>query len=189
MHNKLNYTISKTITNKTYNLINRFDESQNCAGYAWNYNGFVDMNSLGITFDELNGCSSITELRALVRSKSESFMYYNGITAGRISSYRSTIDTLTQYRVVMRVGYYDANGDGEWNFSDTSDSDVWDYHWWIQLGDGTWADKRGTFPSRIIPNSNIYPNPDDILWSIWNFGEVEHVDFYSSTPVYYKITG
>lgn len=184
-----NYTISKTVTNKTYNLIDDFDSSQNCAGYAWNYDSFVSMASLGITYTDLNSCSSLSSLRTLVKNKSESFMSSHGITASQISSYSSSINTSTQYRVVLRVGYYDANGDGEWNFSANPNSDSWDYHWWMQLGDGTWADKRGTFPSRIVPNSNIYSDPDSILWSTWWFGEVEYNDFYSSTPVYYKITG
>lgn len=187
--NSPNYSISKTYTNKTYNLIDDYDTSQNCAGYAWNYDEFVGMDTLGISYTELNNCSSLSALRTLVKNKSETYMSNHGITANVISSYNSSINTSTQYRVVMRVGYYDTNGNGEWDFSANPGSDDWDYHWWMQLGDGTWADKRGSFPTRIIPNSNIYSDPDNILWTLWSYGEAVYNDFYSSTPVYYKITG
>lgn len=187
--NSPNYSISTTYTNKTYNLIDDYDSNQNCAGYAWNYDEFVDMDTLGISYTELNNCSSLSSLRTLVKNKSEAYMSNHGIAANVIDSYNSSINTSTQYRVVMRVGYYDTNGNGEWDFSSYPGSDDWDYHWWMQLGDGTWADKRGHFPTRIIPNSNIYSDPDNILWTLWSYGEAVYNDFYSSIPVYYKITG
>lgn len=187
--NSPNYSISKTYTNKTYTLIDHFDDSQNCAGYAWNCDEFVGMDVLGITYTELNNCSSLSALRTLVKNKSETYMSNHGITATVISSYNSSINTSTQYRVVMRVGYYDTNKNGKWDFSVNPGFDDWDYHWWMQLGDGTWADKRGSFPTRIVPNSNIYSDPDNILWTYWYYGEILHNDFYNSTPVYYKITG
>jgi hypothetical protein len=89
----------------------------------------------------------------------------------------------------MRVGYYDADGNGIWNFSpNVGVGDDYDYHWWIQLGDGRWADKRGQSSTRIIPNSTYSTNPDSLLWTTYYLGEVEHNEFYSSTPTYYKIT-
>lgn len=187
--NSPNYSIPKTYTNKTYNHISSDDFGQNCAGYAWNHRVFVNSAALGITNAEVNNCSSLNALRTLVKNKSESYMSSHGINATVINSYDSTINPATQYRVVMRVGYYDTNGNGRWDLSVNPGGDDWDYHWWMQLGDGSWADKRGYLPSRIVPNSNIYSNPDNILWTTWFYGEVNHNDFYNSTPVYYKITG
>lgn len=186
-----NYTIPKSVTNQTYRLIDSFDGTQNCAGYAWNYSGFVDMPSLGITYNALNKCSNLTQLRSLVKTQSETFMSNHGINARVISAYDTAINTSTQYRVVMRVGYYDNNNNGKWDFSANPGSDDWDYHWWIQLGDGSWADKRGSLPSRITPLSNIYTNPEVSIWrwAMTYFGELVHDGFYSSSPVYYKITG
>lgn len=97
--------------------------------------------------------NSLSALRSLVKSKSETYMSNHGITASVISSYDTFINTSTQHRVVMRVGYYDTNENGEWDFSANPGYDTWDYHWRMQLGDGTWADKRGGWPSRIVPNS------------------------------------
>lgn len=186
-----NYTIPKSVTNQTYRLIDSFDGTQNCAGYAWNYSSYVDMPSLGITYNALNICSNLTQLRSLVKTQSETFMFTHGINASVISAYDTAINTSTQYRVVMRVGYYDNNDNGTWDFSANPGSDEWDYHWWIQLGDGSWADKRGSFPSRITPLSNIYTNPEISIWrwATMYFGELKHDGFYSSAPVYYKITG
>lgn len=41
----------------------------------------------------------------------------HGINATQITSYSSSINTSTQYRIVMRVGYNDINGNGRWDFS------------------------------------------------------------------------
>lgn len=187
--NSPDYTIPKTYTNKTYKQIDHIDDSINCAGYAWNYNDFVNMGSLGINYDNLNNCSSLSSLRSLVKTKSESFMSSHGIRANEINSYDTSISPSTQYRVVMRVGYEDTNGNGKWDFSPNPGYDTFDYHWWMQLGDGTWADKRGTFPTRIIPNSTMYSNPESLSWTTYVFGELGITNFYNSTPVYYKITG
>lgn len=187
--NSPNYTISKTQTNKSYKHISNFTAAQNCAGYAWNHNAFVSMDSLGITWAQVNNCSSLSSLRSLVKTKSESYMSSHGITANVISAYNSSITPSKQYRVAMRVGYYDANGNGKWDFSVNPGYDTWDYHWWMQLGDGSWADKRGSYPSRIIPNSNNNQNPGNLLWSMYNYGDCVISGFYNSTPVYYKITG
>lgn len=186
-----NYTISKVVTNQTYRHIDDFDDTLNCAGYAWNYPGFVGQELLGITFDELNQCSNLSQFRLLVKNKSESFMRNNKISATVIDAYNTSINTSTQYRVVMRVGYYDSNGDGEWNFGIYPESDYCDFHWWMQLGDGSWADKRGLYPSRIVPLSNIYTNPiiSSWRWDVSSLGQVMYDSFYSSEPVYYKITG
>lgn len=182
-----NYTISKTYTNKTYEHIDYFDDTRNCAAYAWGYNGSV--GALGITQADLNGCSGLNEFRTMVKEGSEEFMDSHGINATQITSYSSSINTSTQYRIVMRVGYNDINGNGRWDFSANPGYDFCDYHWWMQLGDGTWADKRGDFPTRIVPNTNIYSDPDLILWTYWEWGNPVFSDFYNSTPVYYKVTG
>lgn len=187
--NSPDYTIPKTYTNKTYKQIENIDGSMNCAGYAWNYSDFVDMGSLGISYDDLNNCSSLSALRSLVKNKSESFMSNHNIRAIEINSYDTSINPSTQYRVVMRVGYDDTNRNGKWDFSPYPGYDSFDYHWWMQLGDGTWADKRGYLPTRIIPNSTMYSNPESLSWSMYYYGELQINNFYNSTPVYYKITG
>ena len=90
----------------------------------------------------------------------------HGINATQITSYSSSINTSTQYRIVMRVGYNDINGNGRWNFSANPGYDFCDYHWWMQLGDGTWADKRGDYPTRIVLILTYIPIP------IWYFGRI-----------------
>lgn len=52
----------------------------------------------------------------------------------------------------------------------------------------TYMSNKGITASRIVPNSNIYSNPDSISWTTWWFGDLLHSDFYRSTPSYYKIT-
>lgn len=193
--NSPNYTIPTTYTNQSYNLVG-YTIAQNCAGYAWNYNDFVDINKLGITLNEIQACSSTSQLLALVKNKSEYYMSQHSIVASTISSYNSTINPANQYRVVLKVGYVDTNGNNIMDFDYSSPNpsyvpDEWDYHWWIQLGDGSWADKRGSLPSRILPNTSINTDPDNVLWTMWTLGETinnSYINFYNSAPVYYKIT-
>ncbi len=183
--NSPNYTIETVETNKTYNHISDYTNSQNCAGYAWGYPAYVTGSTLGLTVSELSSCSTSNDILDLVRSKSESYMSQHGIVQRRIGNYTARINASTSYRVVLRTGYIDINNNGHW---DTND--IFDYHWWMQLGDGSWADKRGGYPSRIIPNSNITQNPDLLLWSIYDDqGGTLYSDFYNSTPQYYVITG
>lgn len=185
--NSPNYTIPKTYTNQGYRSFG-FTSSVNCAGYAWRHNVFVGMADLGITYSQLNGCTSLSQLRTLVKNTSEAYMRTNSINFATISAYNSSISPSSQYRAVMRVGYVDSNENGRYDFSPNPGGDDWDYHWWLQLGDGQWADKRGSFPSRIIPNSYVTTNPDNLLWTMYQYGTSIYSDFYNSTPVYYKIT-
>jgi len=68
-----------------------------------------------------------------------------------------------EYRVALRV----KNGTGEY-------SRYWDYHFMIQLSDGSWAHKRGTTNSRNLG----YINPSTAVWKIW----------YDSEVIYFAVT-
>ncbi len=184
-----NYSIPHTITNKSYNKIDYCTNQINCAGYAWGYNDFVDRIKLVISFYELNSCSNISELLTLVKNKSNAFMSAHGINATEIANYNSTIDPSSQYRIVLRVGYIDSNNNGQIDLGLNPWNDVFDYHWWMQLGDGSWADKRGYLPSRIVPNTNNDFNPINTPWTMWDYGELVQNNFYYSSPVYYKVSG
>lgn len=100
-----------------------------------------------------------------------------------LDSYNSGIENFSYYRAALRVGYVDSNENGRFD----AGVDIWDYHWFIQLGDGSWADKRGSYPSRIVPNSNVYTNPQAISWNVYELGDLAYSQFYNSSIVYYSI--
>lgn len=94
-----------------------------------------------------------------------------------ISAYDSNIYKASPgwFRIILRVGFTDFNGNGVF---DTSEA--WDYHWWYQTTNnhGAWADKPGWTPSRLQTDSNGI-DPSSLVWS----GYVE----YNSTGKYYQI--
>ena len=86
-----------------------------------------------------------------------------------------------EYRVALRVGtklYYDPYE------SHISGHIVyrWDYHFMVQVSDGSWAEKHG-----YSGNSYCNPiglNPENISWDLWPY-----VGYYDSPIVYYAIGG
>src|SRR5699024_10144446 len=94
-----------------------------------------------------------------LRIKSEVWMNGNlgNRSYKRIANYDSPIG-LNQYRVVLRFWFHDVDGDGvaelayDPEFIDVlSGEEYWNFHWWYQTRDGTWADKDGISASRLIP--------------------------------------
>ena len=82
---------------------------QNCMGYAVNKSVYISGDLLGITDLELNNRSTNSQLLYLTRTKSQSWMDINGVDYNSIDTYNSPIFS-NQYRVVLRVGYYDLTG-------------------------------------------------------------------------------
>jgi hypothetical protein len=107
-----------------------------------------------------------------------------------VSSYReidgfdAPIDTATEYRVCLRVGFRDRS------FPEGIQVDQdFDYHFKVQLEDGTWAEKTPGEPSRVCPGTHAgldvarFPWDESYLWGYerWN-------DFYDSGAVYFAVT-
>lgn len=90
-----------------------------------------------------------------------------------INSYDSDIPE-GWFRVALRVGIRDNNGNGVYDYGD----DHFDYHWRYQTNNvfGDWAEKPGQTASQLVLNSNGV----DPAASVWN-------DFYNSNVVYFAI--
>ena len=105
--------------------------SQNCMGYALDLLDFLNYIDLGMTDAGIDNCNTTSEWLSYTQSKSQTWMAshkpYNSL-----ASYLSDIGT-SQYRVVLRVGWVDTNGDGELDWNSYWYDDV-DYHWWYQTG-------------------------------------------------------
>lgn len=166
-----------SIGSRPYQATSRYDV--NCMGYAVEYGDFIDMIDLGISVVEMNG-KTTSQLLSYIDGKSQDWMDDHLSSSGYapISAYDSNINTASPgwFRVVLRVGFIDFNGNGVF---DTSE--VWDYHWWYQTTDnyGTWADKPGSTPSRLQTGSNGI-DPASLVWSTGYFN-------YNSTGEYYQI--
>lgn len=96
----------------------------------------------------------------------------------KLSSFDEEINPETEYRIVTKIGA-EENYDGSLNF---------DYHWQVQLPDGSWAEKFGFSNSRIVPGSNkaldpgLYPWDQNEYW-----GMQKWTAFYDSKPAYYAV--
>lgn len=96
-----------------------------------------------------------------------------------ITAFDSAIDADQEYRIALRVGLTER----------IDDSIAFDFHWQVQLEDGSWAEKLGPQPSRIVPGSNAGLAPDLYPWDqneMWGFQD--WTAFYTSKTFYFAVT-
>ncbi len=74
---------------------------------------------------------------------------------------------------MLRVGFYDLNGNAEWDFDEN-----WDFHWMYQTknNNGQWANKHGGAPSNKVGTSGGIPPTG--YTSEWTEGSL----VYNSNP-------
>lgn len=110
-----------------------------------------------------------------------------GISGFRIISADEAIDTDTEYRIALRLGFHNRNGvDG----IQAKDGDF-DYHLRAQLRDGSWTEKfpRSQSPSRIVPGTNAENSLNQYPWSAsYQIGNEKFQDYYDSDIVYFAVT-
>lgn len=149
-------------------------EDINCMGYALEYAEYITGTKLNIVRSEINGMT-VAQLQNYVKGKAESWMNANigSSNWGSIDSYNSDINT-SWFRIIMRVGFIDLNGN---NRLDASEQ--YDYHWWYQTNTGDWADKLAWLPSEYRSGTaNVNPANE-----AWINGDLR----YSSSGVFYQI--
>lgn len=151
----------------------------NCMGYALEEFSYIIPTDMGYSSATLSNCT-LAEMRTIVKAKAEIWMA-NNLPEGswhEITYFDSDVDQ-GWYRIVLRVGFCDLDGDGLFDngFED------WDYHWWYQTNqyNGQWAEKMAGLPSSLVDNS-AGMDPGSMIW--YN----SYIDtYYSSDPVYYAI--
>lgn len=150
----------------------------NCMGYALEYGQYIKGSDLGILKSELNG-KTTEQLLDYIKIKANTWMTSNlgNTNFGTISGYDSDIPD-GWFRVVLRVGFIDRNGNNKLDAYE----ETFDYHWWYQTKNGDWADKIGGHPSQnrtgtagVNPVGHNWPNP--YVTGL----------FYNSSGVFYKV--
>lgn len=148
-------------------------DGSNCMGYALEYKQYIDGNDLNFVKADLYG-KTTAQILTFINSKAQIWMNANigSKNYSRIAEYDSNINP-GWYRVVLRVGFKDMNGNGVFD-----KSELCDYHWWYQTSenDGQWAEKQGEYASHRIPNS-AGRNPASSTWS----------GLYNSSGIYYQV--
>ncbi|MDR0917460.1 MAG: DNRLRE domain-containing protein [Oscillospiraceae bacterium] len=137
------------------------------------------------TYDEGGTDAALQFVKANVFSYIERNKQALGIVSYReIDGFGAPIDTDTEYRVCLRVGFRDRS------FPEGIQVDEdFDYHLKVQTSDGTWAEKTPGEPARVCPGTYggcdvaRFPWDESYLWGYekWN-------DFYDSAAVYFAVT-
>lgn len=104
-----------------------------------------------------------------------------------LESFDGAIDPETEYRAALRIGIHA----GGYTMSSSSRSvnlpQDFDFHWMVQLADGSWAQKFPTEAAALVPGSAPAWNPGLYPWNI-RFGLDKLTHFYDSETVYFAIT-
>ena len=154
-----------------------FGGESNCMGYALEYKDFIDCDDLHIVEGEMNGCTT-EQMLSYIEFKACAWMnaYIGSSNYSQISNYYSDIND-NCFRVVLRVGFVDANGDGVYN-----NGEFYDYHWMYETNEsgGPWANKHGHMASNLISGTH---DDDPTLYSDWTVSDLT----YNSSPLYYSI--
>jgi hypothetical protein len=102
----------------------------------------------------------------------------------RLEDFDSEIDTEAEYRVALRFGVQ-FPGDADVDFSDERASD---YHFWMQLRDGRWAQKFPAGPSEIVPGTGPGISPGKFPWDSGYNRSAKTADYYTSKTIYFAVT-
>lgn len=143
----------------------------NCAGYALNTNGW---ENFGI---DLSAMAGYTTAQCLTYTENKVDQFLNAWIPGHthIAGYQS--DVPSDYnRIVLRVGFDDANANGRYDYSLGED---WDFHFWYQTMTGAWAEKHGSLPSQYAAASNAWSDPENYSWNLGTYSY-----FYDSDAWY-----
>jgi hypothetical protein len=102
----------------------------------------------------------------------------------QLDDHDSEIDPSAEYRIAMRLGLQAVEGDEP----DFAEEDTWDYHFWVQLNDGRWAQKFPTGPSEIVPCTSADVSPGKFPWDSGYYRSFKAHDYYTSKTIYFAVT-
>lgn len=165
-----------------------YQEAGNCLSYALRDTDGVFLDALIDDFDAFN--AAIAEGKGLPRF-ADAFEAYVAAHMDdlAIASFRAVtadeaIDTEREYRIAMRVGAHEYNG-VEGIQAENRD---FDYHFRVQLRDGSWAEKFPQEGSRVVPGSNADNSLNQFLWdSSYQMGNEKWNEYYDSDVLYYAV--
>lgn len=166
------------------------DMGGNCMSYALRDTYMILGSDMGLVPGELasayrsGGVDALCDYTALhVLSYVEANKDSLAISKFRqIDSYDSEIDPKTEYRIAMRLGA------DPYREPDFSQERSFDYHFWVQLNDGRWAQKYPTGDSMIIPCTAHDMDPGKYLWSAGYGWTEKNRGYYTSKIAYFAVT-
>ena len=172
-----------SLGSRPYQSVPESMESQtNCMGYALEKEQVITAATLQISDADVVGKTK-QQLLEFVASKAEIWMADNLGTGtyAALSAFDSAINTPPPsgwYRVALRVGFDDVNGNGVIN-----QGEQWDFHWKYQTNNhyGSWATKEADSFTWLDSESNGL----DPALKVWD--KLESTWNYDSNLKYYQI--
>jgi hypothetical protein len=168
------------------------DQGGNCMSYALRDTNMILIDGLGADFDTMNliyeesGEDAVADYFAkLVADYVEAHKDSLQISSFRmIDGFDAEIDAAKEYRLALRVGCKVMEGekadlDGNGNF---------DYHFWMQLNDGRWAQKFPLDTSEIIPCTGPGISPGNYPWDSAMQWNIKFQGYYTSKTIYFAAT-
>lgn len=101
----------------------------------------------------------------------------------RLENFDSKIDPSKEYRIALRTGVSEFEGQ-----VDFDENGSFDYHLWSEMKDGHWAQKFGGISSYVLPTSSGTVSPGKFDWDASENYTDKFADFYKSKVVYFAVT-
>ncbi|GHV41621.1 hypothetical protein FACS189490_08880 [Clostridia bacterium] len=172
-------------------LPNAEDMGGNCMSYALRDTNMIMGDDMAFDIPVIEAAYKSGGVDAIADYVAERVITYveaheDGLVISKfrqIDSYDSEIDPKTEYRIAMRVGTDKYSDDPDFN-----GDRAFDYHFWLQLNDGRWAQKFPTGDSLITPCTAGNIDPGKYPWSAGYNWTGKSRDYYTSKTIYFAVT-
>ncbi|MCL1995681.1 MAG: stalk domain-containing protein [Defluviitaleaceae bacterium] len=163
----------------------------NCFSYALRDLDGIYTEHLNLDFDAMNRNFFELGIDGLLEYIVDNFIDYVETHAEalqisdfrRIDGFDSPIDSETEYRIALRVAA-DATEDFPMN-----ESYGFDYHLFMQLNDGRWAQTNPSMFSAIVPGTGPGIDPARFPWDAGEIWGIERwMEWYTSSAAFFAVT-
>ena len=177
-----------------FNGLDQYD-SGNCLSFALRDLNMINLNHLGSTYEQVGEkylAGGVDAIVAYIADLIEQYVADNAEALQisgfrRIDSFDSPIDPALEYRIALRVGNAPPPGMAIVEHG----RGAFDYHLWVQINDGRWAQKFPASFSEIIVGTTARTDPGSFYWHMvpdefWGWdGKME---YHNSRVIYFAVT-
>jgi hypothetical protein len=100
-----------------------------------------------------------------------------------LDGFDAALTTPDEYRIALRIGFRDRSAP-----EGIQVEEDFDYHFWVEVSEGRWAEKTPAEPSRLVPGTNRDTDPGAYPWHqgyMWGYEKWN--DYYTGAVVYFAV--